>query len=88
MMIIIIIIIIIIVIIIIIIVIIIIVIIIIVIIIIIIRMGIFQGYSLSSLVFVIAKIQLRNIFRKVGLGYQTSKMAAKISSILHGLPQA
>ena len=45
--------------------------------------GIFQGDSLSPLLFVITMIPLTIILRKTGLGYQTSKMAAKISHLLY-----
>ena len=48
-----------------------------------IRRGIFQGDSLSPLLFVAALIPLTVIFRKTGFGYQTSKNAAKISHLLY-----
>ena len=47
-----------------------------------IRRGIFQGDSLSPLLFVAALIPLTIILRKTGFGYQTSKNAAKISHLL------
>ena len=47
------------------------------------RRGIFQGDSLSSLLFVIAMIPLTIILRKTEEGHQTSKMAAKISHLLY-----
>ena len=46
-----------------------------------IRRGIFQGDSLSSLLYVIAMITRTTILRQTGLGYQTSKSAAKISHL-------
>ena len=45
-----------------------------------IRKGIFQGDSLSPLLYVIA---MTTILRQTGLGYQTSKSAAKISHLLY-----
>ena len=48
-----------------------------------IRRGIFQGDSLSPLLFVAALIPLTVILRKTGFGYQTSKNAAKISHLLY-----
>ena len=48
-----------------------------------IRKGTFQGESLPPLLFVIAMIPLTIILRKTGLGYQTSKMTAKISHLLY-----
>ena len=48
-----------------------------------IRRGIFQGGSLSPLIFVAALIPLTIILRKTGFGYQTSKNAAKISHFLY-----
>ena len=48
-----------------------------------IRRGIFQGDSLSPLLFVAALIPLTIILRKTGFGYQTSKNAAKISHLLY-----
>ena len=48
-----------------------------------IRRGIFQGDSLSPLLFVAALIPVTVILRKTGFGYQTSKNAAKISHLLY-----
>ena len=48
-----------------------------------IRRGIFQGDSLSPLLFVAALIPLTVILRKTGFGYQTSKNANKISHLLY-----
>jgi len=48
-----------------------------------IRRGIFQGDSLSPLLFVAALIPLTIILRQTGFGYQTSKNAAKISHLLY-----
>ena len=48
-----------------------------------IRRGIFQGDSLSPLFYVIAMIPMTTILRQTGLGYQTSKSAAKISHLLY-----
>ena len=48
-----------------------------------IRRGIFQGDSLSPLLFVAALIPLTIILRKTGFGYQTSKNAAKTSHLLY-----
>ena len=48
-----------------------------------IRRGIFQGDSLSPLLFVAALIPLIIILRKTDFGYQTSKNAAKISHLLY-----
>ena len=48
-----------------------------------IRRGIFQGDSLSPLLFVAALIPLTIILRKTGFGYLTSKNAAKISHLLY-----
>ena len=42
-----------------------------------------QGDSLSPLLYVIATIPMTTIFRQTGLGYQTSKSAAKISHLLY-----
>ena len=46
-----------------------------------IRRGIFQGDSLSPLLYIIAMIPMTTILRQTGLGYQTSKSAAKISHL-------
>lgn len=48
-----------------------------------IRRGIFQGDSLSPLLFVAAMIPLTITLRKTRLGYQTSKTAARISHLLY-----
>ena len=48
-----------------------------------IRRGIFQGDSLSPLLFVAALIPLTIILRKTGFRYQISKNAAKISHLLY-----
>jgi hypothetical protein len=48
-----------------------------------IRRGIFQGDSLSPLLFAAALIPLTIILRKTGFGYQPSKNAAKISHLLY-----
>ena len=48
-----------------------------------IRRGIFLGNSLSPLLFVIAMIPLMIILRKIGFGYLTPKMAAKIALLLY-----
>jgi hypothetical protein len=48
-----------------------------------IRRGIFQGDSLSPLLFVAAMIPLTIILRQTRLGYQTSKSAEKISHLLY-----
>ena len=48
-----------------------------------IRRGIFQGDSLSPLLYVIAMIPMTTILRQTGLGYQTSKSATKISHLLY-----
>ena len=48
-----------------------------------IRRGIFQGDSLSPLLYVISIIPMTTILRQTGLGYQTSKSAAKISHLLY-----
>ena len=48
-----------------------------------IKRGIFQGDSLSPLLYVIAMIPMTTILRQTGLGYQTSKSAAKISHLLY-----
>ena len=48
-----------------------------------IRRGIFQEDSLSPLLYVIAMIPMATILRQKGLGYQTSKSAAKISHLLY-----
>ena len=48
-----------------------------------IRKGIFQGDTLSPLLFVAALIPLTIILRKTGFGYQTSKNAAKISHLFY-----
>ena len=48
-----------------------------------IRRGIFQGDSLSPLLFVAVLIPLTIILRKTGFRYQTSKNAAKISHLLY-----
>ena len=45
-----------------------------------IRRGIFQ---IDSLLYVIAVILMTTILRQTGLGYQTSKSAAKISHLLY-----
>ena len=44
-----------------------------------IRRVIFQGDSLSPLLYVIAMIPMTTLHRQTGLGYQTSKSATKIS---------
>lgn len=48
-----------------------------------IKRGIFQGDSLSPLLFVMALIPLSTVLRKTGMGYQTSKSATKISHLLY-----
>ena len=48
-----------------------------------IRRGIFQGDSLSPLLFIAAMIPLSIILRKTGLGYQPSKNGSKISHLLY-----
>ena len=48
-----------------------------------IRRGIFQGDSLSPLLYVIAMIPKTTILRQTGLEYQTSQSAAKISHLLY-----
>ena len=48
-----------------------------------IRRRIFQGNSLSPLLYVVAMIPMTTILRQTGLGYQTSKSAAKISHLLY-----
>ena len=48
-----------------------------------IRRWIFQKDSLSPLLYVIAMIPMTTILRQTGLGYQTSKSAAKISHLLY-----
>ena len=48
-----------------------------------IRRGIFRGDSLSPLHYVIVMITMTTILRQTGLGYQTSKSAAKISHLLY-----
>ena len=47
-----------------------------------IQRGIFQGYSLSSLLFVAALIPLTIILKQTQLGYQISKNTSKISHLL------
>ena len=47
-----------------------------------IRRGLFQGDSLSPLIFITALIPLTILLRKTGLGYHTSKTARAISHLL------
>ncbi|WP_411028263.1 hypothetical protein, partial [Salmonella sp. s60131] len=48
-----------------------------------IKRGIFQGDSLSPLLFTIALIPLSIILQKTNLGYQTAKNSGKICHLLY-----
>ena len=45
--------------------------------------GIFQGYALSPLIFIIALMQLNHIRRKCTAGYKPSKSQEKINHLIY-----